>query len=202
MAPRRTVVVDMATTGFNPYAHVPVEIAWLVDGDVDPVVFIPPHQQDDIERAQEGTLQRIDYYGNFLGRRLDIQGNWDNGGVKLGELHEVLDRQSFVSWNCFADATMLNSLFAKFELAVSPWHKIVDLASYAGGCLGRSPNDLPSFEDTCELLRVEPRRNFTAKGDVIATYKCLEMLRRRPGKRRDAYHLACLQRCRGLKLPG
>lgn len=165
MARWYTVVVYIATTGLDPSVHVPVEIAWLHQNRTDPVVFIPHHKEADIDRAEEDALRLTGYYG-----RLDTRSSWDNDGAKVRELHAALKAQTFASWNCCSDVTMLNPLFRKFGLDPRPWHRTVDLRSYTATCMKRSPNDLPALWELHE-------RKYTAKEEVEAISARLKTLK-------------------------
>lgn len=166
---RHIVCVDTETTGLNPAAHVPIEIAWWDLATDERGRFVPYHSPLDIRDAGDEALEINGYFRRGLDREPQ-----DSDYVETERLHTVLTGNTFTGSNPAFDSAMLFDLFCDAALDPEPWHhRIWDLSAYAAGVL--SLDELPGLASACELLGVAPP-DHTAEGDVTVTGLCLKAL--------------------------
>lgn len=192
---RDIVVVDVETNGLDPDRHEAVEIAWWNLETGDRGRFVPRHDQNDVLARADVQALRVNRYIDRI-----ADGPHDTGCDELLRLWEQFagsfddefpDSDEEPTANTLAgsnptfDAAMLRKAFAKLDKPfdiedVAPWHhRLWDLSAYAAGVLGL--DELPGLARVCELLDIDPP-DHTAEGDVTATGKCFNELRRRAAR--------------------
>jgi DNA polymerase III epsilon subunit-like protein len=165
------IVVDVETTGLDPFNDVCVEIGWENVRTGEQGVFIPKHDSDHVLAvASKRALEINGYRERILGQPQD------EGQEELTRLYEVLDGDVMGGSNIRTDAIHLYRLFQPLG---EPWYyHLVELSSYVSGVLGLPPENPPGLAACCDLLGVQPEAAVhSALAGATTTANCFRAAR-------------------------
>ncbi|PKQ59767.1 hypothetical protein B5566_02685 [Mycobacterium sp. MHSD3] len=168
MSDRQLIVVDLETTGLDPQAHVPIEVAAINVATGEALTFVPYLEAMDLGHA-DGEALRINRY--FERGVYKLMLNPTSTNEKWIALRNMLDGNTLGGANPRFDAAML--MRAMGHAGKEPWHhRLADISAYVAGARGRTPEELPGLAECCELLGVINHDPHSALGDAEATVAC------------------------------
>lgn len=183
------IVVDVETTGLDPYRHVVIEVAAVNVSTGKTLAFVPHLPGEDLAAADAQALGVNRYFER--GVALEALPPAETR-VRYEQLWEMLKGNRFGGANARFDAEMLRWGYARAENprvmdrygavynphpVEEPWdYRLADLGCYAAPLLGLDPVDIPGLSEVCTLLEVDNTAPHTALGDARAAAKCFNLL--------------------------
>jgi DNA polymerase-3 subunit epsilon len=165
---RKLIVVDVETTGLDPFCHQILELA-AIDVESGAEFYMAPSVSTSALGAADVEALAINRY--YERRVPSGMLSHEETLSSYDRLRDMLRGNTFAGSNPRFDAAFI----AKRTSEV--WHhRLADLSSYSGAALRLAPHELVGLDQVCAALGVKNEEPHSALGDARATAECFRQL--------------------------